>query len=46
MGEHYRLTSMDYISGNVISPHYRNAFLGVSGSSISKVAHGILIGQR
>ncbi|KAK2405142.1 N-acetylglucosaminyl transferase component family protein / Gpi1 family protein [Trifolium repens] len=37
----------NYLSiGKVISPHYRNAFLGVSGSSISKVAHGILIGQR
>ncbi|PNY07118.1 phosphatidylinositol N-acetylglucosaminyltransferase subunit GPI1 [Trifolium pratense] len=37
----------NYLSiGKVISPHYRNAFSGVSGSSISKVAHGILIGQR
>lgn len=37
----------NYLSiGKVISPHYRNAFLGVSGSTIAKAAHGILIGQR
>ncbi|CAL5193392.1 unnamed protein product [Lathyrus oleraceus] len=37
----------NYLSiGEVISPHFRNAFLGVSGSSISTVAYGILIGQR
>ncbi|KAK7244486.1 hypothetical protein RIF29_39309 [Crotalaria pallida] len=37
----------NYLSiGKVILPHYKNVFLGVSGSSISSVAHGILIGQR
>ncbi|CAK8543145.1 unnamed protein product [Lathyrus sativus] len=37
----------NYLSiGKVILPHFRNAFLGVSGSSISTVAYGILIGQR
>jgi len=46
MRKHYVLTSMGCISGKVISPHYRNAFLGVSGSTIAKAAHGILIGQR
>lgn len=46
MAKHYVLTLMDYISGKVILPHYKNVFLGVSGSSISAVAYGILIGQR
>lgn len=37
----------NYLSiGKIISPHYIHVFLGVSGSSISTVAHGILIGQR
>ncbi|XP_020234472.1 uncharacterized protein LOC109814452 [Cajanus cajan] len=37
----------NYLSiGKIILPHYKNVFLGVSGSSISTVAHGILIGQR
>ncbi|CAJ1913493.1 unnamed protein product [Sphenostylis stenocarpa] len=37
----------NYMSiGKVILPHYKTVFLGVSGSSISKVAYGILIGQR
>ncbi|RDX97203.1 Phosphatidylinositol N-acetylglucosaminyltransferase subunit Q [Mucuna pruriens] len=37
----------NYLSiGKIILPHYKNVFLGVSGSTISTVAHGILIGQR
>ncbi|TKY62666.1 Phosphatidylinositol N-acetylglucosaminyltransferase subunit Q [Spatholobus suberectus] len=37
----------NYLSiGKIILPHYKNVFLGVSGSSISTVAYGILIGQR
>ncbi|BAT85174.1 hypothetical protein LR48_Vigan1020s001500 [Vigna angularis] len=37
----------NYLSiGKVILPHYKTVFLGVSGSSISTVAYGILIGQR
>ncbi|XP_061362997.1 N-acetylglucosaminyl-phosphatidylinositol biosynthetic protein gpi1 isoform X2 [Gastrolobium bilobum] len=37
----------NYLSiGKVILPHYKNVFLGVSGSSISSVAYGILIGKR
>ncbi|KAL5166758.1 Phosphatidylinositol N-acetylglucosaminyltransferase subunit Q [Glycine soja] len=37
----------NYLSlGKIISPHYKHVFLGVSGSTISTVAHGILIGQR
>lgn len=46
MDKHYVLTSVDYISGKVVLPHYRNVFLGVSRSSISTAAYGILIGQR
>lgn len=37
----------NYLSiGKVVLPHYRNVFLGVSRSSISTAAYGILIGQR
>ncbi|XP_073222653.1 uncharacterized protein [Cicer arietinum] len=37
----------NYLSiGKVILPHYRHAFLWISGSFVSTVAYGILIGQR
>ncbi|KAJ1417639.1 N-acetylglucosaminyl transferase component [Sesbania bispinosa] len=37
----------NYLSiGKVILPHYRGLFSRVSGSSFSRVAYGILIGQR
>ncbi|XP_057717816.1 N-acetylglucosaminyl-phosphatidylinositol biosynthetic protein gpi1 isoform X1 [Arachis stenosperma] len=37
----------NYLSiGKVSLPHYRSVLLGVSGSSIYKVAYGIVIGKR
>ncbi|XP_028761464.1 N-acetylglucosaminyl-phosphatidylinositol biosynthetic protein gpi1 isoform X2 [Neltuma alba] len=37
----------NYMStGKVICPHYKNIFSGSSASSISLIAHGILIGRR
>ena len=36
----------NYISGELVVPHYKNVFSGVFGSFFAKFTHGILTGKR
>ena len=38
--------SINYVSGELVLPHYRNVFSGVFGSFFAKFTHGVLTGKR